>query len=173
MNIQIPWELAGQGEAQLTASVGNQTSPAVGVSLTQYNPGLFSTAQGGAGQGAILIANSGGFVAAPVGAFPKSRPVEQDGFLEIFATGLGDVTNPPPTGQVALASPLSRTTVVPTVEIGGRPVSRVLFSGLAPGFVGLYQVNVELDPATPVGNAVDVVLTIADQVSNTVTIAVE
>ncbi len=47
------------------------------------------------------------------------------------------------------------------------------FSGLAPGFVGLYQVNVEVPASVTPGGAVPVVLTIKGAPSNTVTIAVE
>jgi uncharacterized protein (TIGR03437 family) len=36
------------------------------------------------------------------------------------------------------------------VTVGGRPAA-VQFSGLAPGFVGLYQVNVVVPPDAPTG----------------------
>jgi uncharacterized protein (TIGR03437 family) len=49
----------------------------------------------------------------------------------------------------------------------------VIFSGLAPGFVGLYQVNVQVPAAAPSGAAVPVALTIAGVQSNTVTIAIQ
>jgi len=48
-----------------------------------------------------------------------------------------------------------------------------LFSGLAPGFVGLYVATLQVPAGAPIGNAVNVVLTISGQPSNTVTIAVE
>jgi uncharacterized protein (TIGR03437 family) len=47
------------------------------------------------------------------------------------------------------------------------------FSGLAPNFFGLYQVNVEVPPGAPAGSAVPVVLTIGGVTSNSVTIAVQ
>jgi uncharacterized protein (TIGR03437 family) len=49
----------------------------------------------------------------------------------------------------------------------------VLFSGLSPGFVGLYQVNVEVPATSPVGEAVPVVLSIGGAASNSVSIAVQ
>jgi uncharacterized protein (TIGR03437 family) len=49
----------------------------------------------------------------------------------------------------------------------------VSFSGLAPGAVGLYQVNVEVAAATPSGGQVALKLTIGGKESNTVTVAVE
>jgi len=59
-----------------------------------------------------------------------------------------------------------------SVTIGGVPAT-VSFAGLAPGFVGLYQVNVEVPEAAPSGSSVPVVLSIGGAASNTVTIAVE
>ena len=48
----------------------------------------------------------------------------------------------------------------PSVLIGGTriPAANVLFAGLAPQFVGLYQVNFTLPAGTAKGNAVAVVL---------------
>ncbi len=103
---------------------------------------------------------------------PGSRPVNHGEFLSIFCAGLGDVTNRPATGAAALGNPLSTTIANPTVTIGEVPAA-VSFSGLAPGFVGLYQVNVEVPSNAPTGEAVEVGLTIGGVASNTVTIAIQ
>ena len=137
----------------------------------EFSPGLFSIDQSGAGQGAILISGTSA-LAAPAGLRTGSRPVKRGEFLEIFATGLGAVTNTPPTGSGALADPLSKSITLPTLTIGGVP-TEPLFAGLAPGFVGLYQVNAEVLPATPVSDSVALTLSVKEAVSNTVTIAVE
>ncbi|HXE74299.1 MAG TPA: hypothetical protein VNN18_01505 [Candidatus Xenobia bacterium] len=172
VNVQIPWELAGQASAALTDTVGGATSAPENVPLAPFSPGLFSTSQNGMGQGAILIANTPN-LAAPQGAFPGSRPaVRGVDFLEIYCTGLGPVTNQPATGAAASANPLSHTLTTPQVTIGGVPAT-VLFSGLAPPYVGLYVVTLQVPTGTPTGNAVPVVLTIGGISSNTVTIAVE
>ena len=93
-------------------------------------------------------------------------------FLEIYWTGGGPVTNQPASGHAASANPLSLTTTTPSVTIGGvnAPVS---FSGLAPGYVGLYVVTLKVPAGAPTGSAVPVVLTIGGVQSNTVTIAVQ
>jgi uncharacterized protein (TIGR03437 family) len=49
----------------------------------------------------------------------------------------------------------------------------VTYSGLAPGFAGLYQVNVLIPNAAPAGGSVNLVLTIGGVQSNTVTIAIQ
>jgi hypothetical protein len=55
--------------------------------------------------------------------------------------------------------------------IGGVP-AQVLFSGLAPGFVSEYQVNVQVPAGVAAGNATPVVILIGGATSNTVTITV-
>jgi uncharacterized protein (TIGR03437 family) len=49
----------------------------------------------------------------------------------------------------------------------------VSFAGLAPGWVGLYQVNVQVPANAPVGDAVPVALSVSGVASNQVTMAVQ
>jgi len=67
------------------------------------------------------------------------------GVLVIYAAGLGATEPAIPTGTPAPARPLVLTRVAPTVRIGNQ-TSVVQFSGLAPGLIGLYQVNAEIPP---------------------------
>jgi uncharacterized protein (TIGR03437 family) len=173
INFQVPFALFGQTSASLTVTVGTTTSASVSVSLSPVAPGIFTTNSQGTGQGAILIANST-LLAATNGSVPgrQTQPVSRGGFITIFCTGLGDVSNRPLSGSGAPASPLASTLTPPTVTIGGinAPVG---FSGLSPGFVGLYQVNVQIPQNAPAGSAVPVALSIGGAVANTVTIAVQ
>jgi uncharacterized protein (TIGR03437 family) len=166
-NVQIPWELEGAEGATITAILGEEHSIPVEVEIVPYNPGLFSTNSQGFGQGSIQIVGAGGILAAPVSPFSVARPA-----VTIWATGLGPVTNTPPTGAAAPTDPLAHTTTLPEVTIGGVS-AEVIFSGLAPPFVGLYQVNAKVPEKAPSGLAVDVVLTIGGIQSNVVTMAVQ
>jgi uncharacterized protein (TIGR03437 family) len=58
------------------------------------------------------------------------------------------------------------------VTVGGQ-TAPFLFAGLAPGFVGLNQVNVQLPTGLTPGNVVPVVVSTANLNSNTATIAVQ
>jgi uncharacterized protein (TIGR03437 family) len=69
-------------------------------------------------------------------------------------------------------SPLAETTHTVTVTIGSVPAT-VSFAGLAPGWVGLYQVNVQVPANAPVGNAVPVALSVGGVAANQVTMAVQ
>jgi uncharacterized protein (TIGR03437 family) len=165
VNLQVPWELAGQAQASLTATLGGQTSAAQTVNLAPFAPGIFSTNAQGTGQGAIQDASSR--------LVDSSNPAAAGStVIIIYCTGLGPVTNRPASGSWAPINPLAETTTKPTVTIGGVPAT-VQFSGLVPGFVGLYQVNAVVPAGTPAGDAVPVVLSIGGATSNTVTIAVK
>ena len=173
INFQLPNQLEGQSEATLTVSVHGATGSPQMVSLSSFGPGLFATNAAGSGQGAILIAATSE-VAAPSGSIPgrAARPVNHGEFISIFCGGLGDVTNRPASGEAASSDPLSTTITNPTVTIGGIQ-GAVNFSGLAPGFVGLYQVNVEVPEGVEPGSEVLLVLLQNGVPSNTVTIAVQ
>ena len=145
INAQVPAELEGQIQGSLTVTVNGQTSPAQTVRLAPFGPGVFATNQQGTGQGAILDA-SGILLDPSHPAIPGST------VLQIYCTGLGAVTNQPPSGTPAPSTPLAATVTTPTVTIGGAPAT-VLFSGLAPGFVGLYQINAQMPAAVTQGNA--------------------
>ena len=72
-------------------------------------------------------------------------------------TGIGGLDNSPATGTPATDSPLSSATVIPTVTIGGVEVE-VLFAGLAPDFVGLGQINIQLPAGLPQGSPLPLVI---------------
>ena len=171
INFQVPYETSTNGVAALTVSQGQLAGNSILLSMARVSPALFATNQQGSGQGAIRIANST-TIAAPVGAFSDSHPVQAGDVIEIYCTGLGTVTPSGVTGAAATSTPLQTTTLQPTVTIGGQ-AAQVLFSGLAPGSAGLYQVNVTIPNGVTVGSAVPVVLTIGGVLSNTVTVAVQ
>ncbi len=168
LGIQIPTDLTGS-TASIQVTANGQTSAAQTVNIAPLSPGLFSTNQSGHGQGAILIANTN-TLAAPKGSIPgrDTRPAKPGEFITIFCTGLGQVTPLLPTGLPAT----NNTTVnAPSVIIDGAAAA-VQFSGMAPGFVGLYQVNVQVPAGARSANDLPVVLTISGMQSNIVTIAV-
>ncbi len=165
VNLQIPWELTGKTQATLTPTVNGQAGQSFAVNLVTYGPGIFSVNSSGTGQGAILDQNYH-LVDSTHPAVPGVT------VLQIFCTGLGPVTNQPATGAASPSNPPATTTTIPTVTIGAAS-AHVEFSGLAPGFVGLYQVNALVPSAAPAGNSVPVSLSIGGATSNTVTIAVQ
>ena len=140
------------------------------VSITTVQPAIFILDQNS--QGAVLIANTADVV-APAGYLPGSRPAQAGvDYIEIFCNGLGPVNNPPADGQPAGTNPVPTTKTVPQVTIGGVNAP-ALFSGLSPGSVALYQVNVQVPAGSQTGNAVPIVIQMGDVSSNTAYIAVQ
>jgi uncharacterized protein (TIGR03437 family) len=168
VNLQIPWEAPAQGLAQVIATVGGQVSAPQSVQTATYAPGIFSLNQNGSGQGAVEIAPTSQ-LAAPA---PFGRAIAAGEYVAIFCTGLGPVTNQPADGSPGLSNPLSMTQVLPVVMIGGQQ-AQVTYSGLAPTFAGLYQVNAIVPAGITPGNSVPLSITIGGVQSNTVTIATQ
>ena len=52
-------------------------------------------------------------------------------------------------------------------------IEAVLFSGMAPGYVGLWQINAQIPQTVTPGNAVPLVIAAGGVSSNTVTVAVQ
>jgi len=163
-NFQVPWELEGQSQASLSVVVNSQTSAAVTMSLAPFAPGIFSINGQGTGQGAVLDTLNR--------LVDSSAPAPRGSAIQIFCTGLGAVSNQPASGSPAPSVPLASTITLPTVVIGGASAT-VLFAGLTPGAVGLYQVNALVPADSTQGPAVPVAIGMGSSQSNTVTIAVQ
>jgi uncharacterized protein (TIGR03437 family) len=121
------------------------------VQLSSASPGLFTTNVSGSGQIAADNYNLDGTFA---GVNSPSNPVARGQLLVIFGTGEGFVPNAPPDGQAATGA--VPAVGVPQVLIGSAfvPASNVEYSGLAPGFVGLWQMNVLIPQTAQTGNSV-------------------
>jgi len=108
------------------------------------------------------------------------QPAAIGDYLVLYVTGLGVTTpngnpsgTPLKTGAVPPAdgSILYETPTTPTVAIGGIPVT-VLYSGLAPGFAGLYQIDFQVPSGVSSGDDVPIVVTMAGN-SDSATISVQ
>jgi uncharacterized protein (TIGR03437 family) len=108
------------------------------------------------------------------------QPAHVGDVLQFFLTGLGKATPEGDgnslalaTGQVAPASanPLYMTVAAPIVSIGGITVP-VQFCGIAPGFAGLYQINVPVPAGVQPGDDVPITITMPGSTVDTATIAV-
>jgi uncharacterized protein (TIGR03437 family) len=168
INFQVPWQLSGQTQTTLSVTSSDLTSAPINVALASTGPGIFLLNP--AGQAAVEIAGTS-TIAAPAGIFSGSRPAQIGEYITIYCTGLGTVTDQPATGALSSSSTLSYTSDAVTVSIGGvnAPVS---FSGLAPGYLGLYQVNAQVPPKSPTGSAVPITISGGGTTSNQASIAV-
>jgi minor extracellular serine protease Vpr len=160
INVQVPWELQGQSSVKIKVTVdetlfGNVET----VSLASYAPEFFEIS------GAVAALDKNYHL------IQTSNPVAGGQLAQLFANGLGPVSNQPADGNPASSSPLSKTTDTPVVMIGGHQAV-VSFSGLAPGFPGLYQIDVTVPTGLSAGNQ-PITVAIGGKTSEAATIAVQ
>jgi uncharacterized protein (TIGR03437 family) len=139
------------GPQQLTVTNTQGTSAAYNITVNATEPGLLAPPSFSIGgvQYAVAIFTDGAY-ALPTGAIAgvTSRPARPGDVITLYGVGFGPVTPDIPAGQ--LAQQLNTLASNLQLSIGGLPAS-VLYSGLAPGFTGLYQFNITV-PAVPAGN---------------------
>ncbi len=167
INFAIP-DGTAPGTGKFVISNGSATQSVTGT-IQSVAPGLFS--MNGAGTGvaaAIGIAVPAGnpTVQSPVSVFQctssgcTSLPISLSGkqtiYLSLYGTG------------IRYLSSLSKVKV--TVNGTSMPV---LYAGVAPGFTGLDQVNIELLPSLSGSGEANVILTVDGQISNAVTINIQ
>jgi uncharacterized protein (TIGR03437 family) len=164
--------LQGLSSASLTTISATGASTTFPVPLSVFAPAIFSVNQQGTGPGLVTIANSNTLAATP-GSIDgaTTRAAAKGDFITIYCVGLGPVNNPPATG--AATSDASSTTQSPvSVLLNGVSVPAA-FAGLAPGSVGMYQVNVQIPDGAATGATVSLALSVGGAASNTVTIAIQ
>jgi len=131
VTVQVPWELQGQTSAQVKVTLnGFEFGNVVTVPLADSAPAFFAGFT--PGTAAARDQNNAAVTAA--------NPVKRGQVVTLYMNGLGPVNGGPASGEFASSTVLTHTKVDPAVTIGGQPAT-ILFSGLAPGFPGLYQVN--------------------------------
>jgi uncharacterized protein (TIGR03437 family) len=145
INFYVP-QSAMEGSATLTVVSPSGVRATTTVNVVPVEPGIFP--------GGVLHAGSG------VSAL--TSPVHAGDYIEIYCTGLG------PTQTMGS---LQETVIAPIVFIGATPVEPV-YSGLAPGSVGLYQVNVQV-PAGIAPGVEPLLMSVDLAHSNQVNIAVQ
>lgn len=155
INAQLPWELQGSSSAQIVVTNNGTPSAPTSVPLATAAPGIFSVGSG-VGQ-AIAYGNTDGQIAAAAGAIAglNTHPAKigDPQTLAILATGLGPVNPPVQTGNNVTDGQVHNCVTMPVVTVGGVP-AQVVFAGMTPQFVGVYQVNIIVPQGAPTGNAV-------------------
>ena len=197
INVVVPTELPESGTVPVQVKSSAGPSASFSLRMSAATPGIFRVAdpsKASRKNGAVLFANTAWLVmpasmatarnltscaGLPVAA-TCGQPAGAGDYIQIFVTGLGKA--PPggdpngrvlPTGSVAPGdgSVLYKTVQNPAVTVGG-VATPVQFSGIAPGFSGLYQVNVQVPGGVTPGDEVPIVVSMPNGVSDSVTIAV-
>jgi uncharacterized protein (TIGR03437 family) len=132
------------------------------VRVAPADPAIFTLNSEGSGAGAIEHGLTGQLVT-------NSNPAAAGEIISVYCTGLGAVNPPAVTGAAAPVPP-PQTVLQVQAYIAGVP-AQVTYAGLAPGFAGLYQINVQVPANTPSG-VQDLQVWEAGASSNAVTVAI-
>jgi len=115
INAQVPFEVSA---GPVTAELRLPAMPpaAIQFQIAPAAPGIFASGPNQASAGSLIA---------------------------VYLTGQGAVEPPVATAAPAPTSPLARATYPVTATVGAQPAD-VIFAGLSPGSVGLFQVNLRL-----------------------------
>jgi uncharacterized protein (TIGR03437 family) len=159
---QVPWDMQGTH----TLTVAGTSSPfqevlSRGLQIRASVPVFLYTA---AGYPVIAHQDFHGLVS-------QSDPALADEIVHLFITGLGAVVPPVPTGQPAPSYPLSMMADPVhvfwqgTLPVNFAAIAKVLFAGLAPGLVGVEQIDVQVPHVAPTELGVSVSTTAGNAVA--------
>ena len=180
INYQMPYSTAvGQASIVVLRDDGVAAYGIADIAATV--PALFTANTQGFGQ-AVALNQDFSYNGDPA-ANPQAKRAKKGEYVTLYGSGAGAQfviygTAPPQAltindGEAASGNPLAATMTRPVVTIGGIESPDVFFSGLAPGFVGLWQLNVQIPPNAPSGAAVNLIITHGGGISRTVTLAIE
>jgi uncharacterized protein (TIGR03437 family) len=148
VSVIVPYETT-DSIAEIQVKNAGVTSNAVTLFVNKTAPGVFSQSENGLGLAAALHSD--------FSLVTESNPAVGGETVLVYLTGIGAVVPPVADGAAGPSSPLSVTTNTIAAAVGGQAAA-VTFAGLAPGFAGLYQVNLTMPSGLTSGNlALDII----------------
>jgi len=158
VNIQIPTEITAPQQLPIVFSVNNALTLPLMLDIVPTAPGVLSANDGpnppSVQNGAHLIAQH----SADYSLVSSSSPAKPGEYLIMYLTGLGATDPSVPSGYPGPSTaPFAQVTNQPIVTVGSQ-TANVSFAGLAPGFVGLYQINFQV-PASASSGVLEVDVT--------------
>jgi len=201
LNLIVPSEMPTTGTVQVQLTTPTYTSQNFALLMNPAVPGIFlvydpsnPTAQIAAAQFAnttwLVVPDStaAALKLAQNCTVSNANPISSCGqpaapgdYLVLYVTGLGAAT---PNGQANGAtlatgvtapsdgSVLYETVATPTIMLGG-VAATPLFSGIVPGFEGLYQINFQVPPGVANGDAVPLTVSIPGATTGSATMAIQ
>ncbi|MCP5112468.1 MAG: hypothetical protein GY953_16710, partial [bacterium] len=143
INAQIPFNIVGNTTLILRTPGG--VSDNFNLSILPTAPSVFRSGSVGelSGLATVVRLTNGQLVTL-------ANPIHGDDHIIIYLTGMGRTDPPVEAGVPAPATPLANTLIPPTVRLAGVGLP-IGFAGLAPGQVGVYQINAHVPWWVPDG----------------------
>ncbi len=143
INAQLPFETSGQVTMILRTPGG--ISDNFNLLVQPAAPGIFrSGVAGPVTDIPTVVRDSNNILVTP------SNPVHRGDTLVVYLTGMGQTLPAVTSGLPSPSDPPATTLIPPTVTLGGMKLP-VVFSGLTPGEVGVYQINLTVPKNAPMG----------------------
>ncbi len=163
INLQTPFALNSDW-ASIAVSNNGVLSNEVSIPVSATSPGVFSVNKNGLGHGIVTHRDF-----TPIGADSPAAPGEP---ILVFLTGLGATEPAFADGAPAPRQPLAHTVdAALSVEFGGE-AGTIIYSIAAPGFVGLYQLAVQVPETIFVGPAIPLTVSTSNAFIDYVDIAI-
>lgn len=138
VNAQIPYEVS-TGQATVVATAGGNLLPPRTLTIQPTAASLWML-----GPNEALVHNQDGAING------NDQPASPGSIITAYLTGQGRLDLPIPTGDAAPEHTLV-SALAPTSATIGNQNAEILFAGMAPGMVGVFQVNLTVPPLSPGG----------------------
>jgi uncharacterized protein (TIGR03437 family) len=159
INAEIPPELPANSAADVVVLVNGNVSIPQSLQLGSVNPGIAAYANG------RVIAQHGDF-----SLITPESPARPEEWIVFYLVGMGATSPAVASNQAAPSQPLAYASVQPKVTIDGAAAA-VIFAGLTPGGVALYQINCQVPKGARTGELPMLVVQ-GDVAANAVTLPV-
>ncbi len=140
INAQIPFSLTPNSRYQVLASANGALTTPISIQIAPVTPGFAAYSGGG------LIAQH----AADSSLITAQSPAKPGEYVVAYLAGMGPTTVPVQTGAGSPTDPLAWTSVTPVLTLNGA-AAPLLYWGMTPGLVGLYQLDFQIPAGTPSG----------------------
>jgi len=155
ITVEVPAVAPGSVPVQVLRNCGaanEQKSNVLTVTAQAATPEFLYAQVNADGHNPVAAVGTDGLYIAPPSAVTGARLAKAGDVLVIYALGLG-ATDPPLTTGVPPAGAAQVTPPV-TITIGGvtLPAANIIYVGVTPGYIGLYQINLQVPSGIPSGN---------------------
>ncbi len=161
INAQVPFELTAGQAYQIIVNANGALSTPNPIQLSAAAPGI---AQFAAGE--IIAQHSDGSLVL------ETSPAAPGEYLVMYVAGMGNTTQNVPSGTASPSTTLASSLEAPTLTLNGTPVTNIIFAGLTPTLVGLYQINFQVPANAPNGD-LQLVLSQSDGPSSSTVLPVQ
>ncbi|HEU5020483.1 MAG TPA: putative Ig domain-containing protein, partial [Bryobacteraceae bacterium] len=160
VNAQVPFELAPGQQYQVMVNANGALSAPIPLLVSAQAPGIAAFPAG-----AIIAQHLDGRLVS------DDAPAAPNEIIVFYVAGMGLTDKDVVSGAASPAADLARPLDTPKVTLGDIPVTDIIFAGLTPTLVGLYQVDFRVPANAPNGD-LTLVLSQTNGQSNATVIAV-